>query len=213
MRFPSPTFCWPRPAPNCSGTLRKGEVAITTLACVTAFGFIPAQPIKQLALTLVQTVSASRLQTLPAAGRCGYIGTSASTATGGRYARSQFVSTIREQDRWWEQRAEENRTQPIVVRFTGRESEMDHDRVNLARQVPPRATHSDCWPRCWLHRVRKTSEKRGRRSKRHLLVPLLCLTLQALQHLRQEILSLVISSPGTGFKTENRRSQLQDEIF
>src|SRR6516164_3081532 len=42
---------------------------------------------------------------------------------------------------------EENRTQPIVMRFTGRESEMDrhaigvHHRVNFARQAPSRATH------------------------------------------------------------------------
>jgi hypothetical protein len=42
---------------------------------------------------------------------------------------------------------EENRTQPIVMRFTRRKSEMDrqiigvHHRVNLARQAPSRATH------------------------------------------------------------------------
>jgi hypothetical protein len=47
----------------------------------------------------------------------------------------------------WKQGAEENRTQPIVVRLTGREGEMDrqaigvHDRVNLAGQAPLRATH------------------------------------------------------------------------
>ena len=59
----------------------------------------------------------------------------------------RVVSTIREQHCLWEQRAEQNRTQPIVVRFTGREGEMDwqavgvHDRVNLAREAPSRATH------------------------------------------------------------------------
>jgi hypothetical protein len=43
--------------------------------------------------------------------------------------------------------AKENRTQPIVVRFTGREGEMDRQaigvlhRVNLARQAPSRARH------------------------------------------------------------------------
>ena len=43
--------------------------------------------------------------------------------------------------------AEKNRTQPIVVRLTRREGEMDrqaigiHHCVNLARQAPSRATH------------------------------------------------------------------------
>jgi hypothetical protein len=37
----------------------------------------------------------------------------------------RVVSTIREQHCLWEQRAEQNRTQPIVMRFTGREGEMD----------------------------------------------------------------------------------------
>ena len=47
-----------------------------------------------------------------------------------------------------EQGAEENRTQPIVMRFTGREREMDRQaigvdqRVNLAREASSRATHS-----------------------------------------------------------------------
>jgi hypothetical protein len=47
----------------------------------------------------------------------------------------------------WQQCAEENRTQPIVLRFTRRKSEMDrqaigvHHRVNLARQAPSRAPH------------------------------------------------------------------------
>jgi hypothetical protein len=42
----------------------------------------------------------------------------------------------------WKQGAEENRTQPIVVRLIWRDSEMDrqaigvHHRVNLARQAP-----------------------------------------------------------------------------
>jgi hypothetical protein len=54
----------------------------------------------------------------------------------------RVVSTIREQHRLWEQGAEQNRTQPIVMRFTGSEGEMDrqaigvHRRVNLARQPP-----------------------------------------------------------------------------
>jgi hypothetical protein len=47
----------------------------------------------------------------------------------------------------WKQGAEENRTQPIVMRLTGRESEMERQaigvrhRVNLAGQAPSRATH------------------------------------------------------------------------
>jgi hypothetical protein len=51
------------------------------------------------------------------------------------------VPTICEQHRLWKQGAEENRTQPIVVRFNRRESEMDrqaigvHHRVNLAGQA------------------------------------------------------------------------------
>jgi len=59
----------------------------------------------------------------------------------------RVVSTIREQHRLWEQSAEENRTQPIVVCLTGRQREMDwqaagvHDRMNLAREAPSRATH------------------------------------------------------------------------
>ncbi len=54
---------------------------------------------------------------------------------------------IREQHRLWEQSAEENRARPIVMRFAGREGEMDwqtvgvHDRMNLAREAPSRATH------------------------------------------------------------------------
>jgi hypothetical protein len=54
----------------------------------------------------------------------------------------RVVSTIREQHRLRKQGAEENRTQPIVVRFAGREREMDrqaigvHHRVKLARQAP-----------------------------------------------------------------------------
>ena len=57
------------------------------------------------------------------------------------------VSTIREQHRLWQQRAEETRAQPIVVCLTGREGKTDwqavgvHDRVNLARKAPSRATH------------------------------------------------------------------------
>ena len=53
----------------------------------------------------------------------------------------RVVSTIREQHRLWKQGAEENRTQPIVVRLTRREREMDrqairvHHRVNLAGQA------------------------------------------------------------------------------
>jgi hypothetical protein len=59
----------------------------------------------------------------------------------------RVVSTICEQHRLRKQGAEKNRTQPIVVRLTGRQSEMDrqaiavHDRVNLTRQAPSRATH------------------------------------------------------------------------
>src|SRR5258708_1689687 len=59
----------------------------------------------------------------------------------------RIVSTIREQHRLWKQGAEENRTQPIVMRLTGRESDLDrhairvHHRVNLASQAPSRATH------------------------------------------------------------------------
>jgi predicted phosphate transport protein (TIGR00153 family) len=54
----------------------------------------------------------------------------------------RVVSTIREQHRLWKQDAEENRTQPVIMRFTGREGEMDrqaigvHHRVNLAGQAP-----------------------------------------------------------------------------
>jgi hypothetical protein len=54
----------------------------------------------------------------------------------------RVVSTICEQHRLWKQGAEEHRTQPIVVRLTGREGEMDrqavgvHHRMNLARQAP-----------------------------------------------------------------------------
>jgi hypothetical protein len=54
----------------------------------------------------------------------------------------RVVSTIREQHRLWKEGAEENRTQPIVVRLTRREREMDrqaigvHHRVNLAGQAP-----------------------------------------------------------------------------
>ncbi len=46
----------------------------------------------------------------------------------------------------WRQCAEKNRTQPIIVRLTGREGEVDrqtvgvHHRVNLVRQAPSRAT-------------------------------------------------------------------------
>jgi hypothetical protein len=52
-----------------------------------------------------------------------------------------LVPTICEQHRFWKQGAEENRTQPIVVHLTGRESEMDrqaigvHHRVNLSDLV------------------------------------------------------------------------------
>ena len=54
----------------------------------------------------------------------------------------RVISTIREQHRLWKQGAEKNPTQPIVVRFAGRECEVDrqaigvHHRVNLARQAP-----------------------------------------------------------------------------
>ena len=54
----------------------------------------------------------------------------------------RVVSAICKQHRLWKQGAEEHRTQPIVVRLTGREGEMDrqaigvHDRVNLAGQAP-----------------------------------------------------------------------------
>lgn len=54
------------------------------------------------------------------------------------------VSAIREQHRLGRQGAEENRTQPVIMRLTGREGEMDrqaigvHHRVNLARQAPSR---------------------------------------------------------------------------
>jgi hypothetical protein len=47
----------------------------------------------------------------------------------------------------WQQGVREKRTKSIVMRFTGREGEMDrqaigvHDRVNLARQACSRATH------------------------------------------------------------------------
>jgi hypothetical protein len=47
----------------------------------------------------------------------------------------------------WKQGAEENRIQPIFMRFTRRKSEMDRQaigvrhRVNLARQAPSRAIH------------------------------------------------------------------------
>ena len=57
------------------------------------------------------------------------------------------IAAIREQHRLWKQGAEENRAQPVVVRLTRREGEMDrqaigvHDRVNLAGQATPRATH------------------------------------------------------------------------
>jgi hypothetical protein len=43
---------------------------------------------------------------------------------------------------FWKQGAEENRTQPVVMRLTGHEGEMDrqtvgvHHRVNLAGQAP-----------------------------------------------------------------------------
>ena len=53
----------------------------------------------------------------------------------------RVVSTIREQHSLWKQGAEENRTKPIVVRFTWRQREMDrqaigvYHRVNLARQA------------------------------------------------------------------------------
>jgi hypothetical protein len=56
------------------------------------------------------------------------------------YGSTQFT-------RLWKQGAEKNRTQPIVMRLTGRESEMDrqaigvYHRVNLAGQTPSRATH------------------------------------------------------------------------
>jgi hypothetical protein len=59
----------------------------------------------------------------------------------------RVVSAIREQHRLREQGAEESRAQPIVMRFTGREGEMDrraigvHHRVYLARQATSRATH------------------------------------------------------------------------
>jgi hypothetical protein len=51
------------------------------------------------------------------------------------------IATIREQHRMGKQGAEEDRTQPVVVRLTGSESEMDrqtiavHDRVHLAAQT------------------------------------------------------------------------------
>src|SRR5258708_17312062 len=54
----------------------------------------------------------------------------------------RVVPTVREQHRLRKQGAEESRTQPIVMRFAGREREMDrqaigvHHRVNLARQAP-----------------------------------------------------------------------------
>ena len=52
------------------------------------------------------------------------------------------VSTIREQHRSWEQGAEKNGTQPIVMRLTRREGEMEretigvNDRMNLAVRLP-----------------------------------------------------------------------------
>lgn len=54
----------------------------------------------------------------------------------------RIVSTTREQHRLWKQGAEEDRAQPIVMRLTGRESEMDrhafgvYHRVNVAGQAP-----------------------------------------------------------------------------
>jgi hypothetical protein len=44
----------------------------------------------------------------------------------------RVVSTIREQHRLWKQGAEENRTQPTIVRFTGREGEMDRHAIGTA---------------------------------------------------------------------------------
>ena len=52
------------------------------------------------------------------------------------------VAAIREQHRLGKHGAEEDRTKPIVVRFTGREGKTDrqaisvHHRVNLAGQAP-----------------------------------------------------------------------------
>ena len=59
----------------------------------------------------------------------------------------QVVPAIREQHCLWEQCAEENRTQPIVVRLAWCEGEMNrkpsgvHHRVNLARQPSSRTTY------------------------------------------------------------------------
>lgn len=60
----------------------------------------------------------------------------------------RVVAAIREQHRLRRQSAEEHRTQPVIMRLTRRESEMDrqavgvHHRVHLAGQPhPSRATH------------------------------------------------------------------------
>jgi hypothetical protein len=47
----------------------------------------------------------------------------------------RVVFTISEQHRLWKQGAKENRTQPIVVRLTWRESEMDRQAAASARYV------------------------------------------------------------------------------
>lgn len=52
----------------------------------------PRNPIKQLASAPDRTLSASRLQTPPFAGRCGCTGTSASAATGGHCDRSRSLA-------------------------------------------------------------------------------------------------------------------------
>jgi hypothetical protein len=59
----------------------------------------------------------------------------------------RVVAAIREQHRFGKQGAEESRTQPAIMRFTGRESEMNrqaigvHHRMNLAGQAASRAAH------------------------------------------------------------------------
>jgi hypothetical protein len=78
----------------------------------------------------------------------------------------RVVSTIREQHRLRKQRAEQSRTQPIVVRFAWREREMDwqaigvRHRVNLARQARARQ-----------RRLRRTDQRSFRDPKTNCCLP------------------------------------------
>jgi hypothetical protein len=60
----------------------------------------------------------------------------------------RVVSTICGQHRLRKQRAEKNRTQLVVVRLAGRQSEMDRQATLVSTSAPPRHGRRPAHPRC-----------------------------------------------------------------